>query len=91
MEEAAKSAEGEVTRIPANWKPEDTRRFNEALREELSKERAILTNIELMINDITKLRTWKERKEIPHKERLIKELVKGRRELIKGITRKLSW
>ena len=76
LKEAAKSAEGEVTRIPADWKPECMGRFNEALRKETSKERATLTNIELMINDIAKLHKWKERKETPQTERLIKELVR---------------
>ena len=70
---------------PANWKPEDTRRFNEALKEELSKERATSTNIELIINDIAKLHTWTERKEVPQKERLSNKGVS------KGRTRKWTW
>ena len=62
MKEAAKSAGNEVTRIPANWKPEDITEFNRSLREELSKERATLTKIELIINDMAKKYAWKEKK-----------------------------
>ena len=60
LKEAAKSAGNEVTRIPANWKPEDITEFNRSLKEELSKERPTLTKIELMINDTAKRYTWRE-------------------------------
>ena len=59
LKEAATSAEGEVTRIPANWKSEDLGTFIEALKEELSKEGATLTNIALMIDDVAKRHAWK--------------------------------
>ena len=37
LKEAAKSAGEEVTRIPANWKPEDITAFSRKLKEELAK------------------------------------------------------
>ena len=69
LKEAANNAGDEVTRIPANWKPEDIGEFNRALKEELSKERATLTKIELMINDTAKKYAWRETKRNSHGQR----------------------
>ena len=46
------------------------------MKEELPKERATLTNIELMISDIAKRHTWTGM-EIPQKERLVRDLARG--------------
>ena len=75
LKEAAKNSEEEITRIPANWKPRDVSEFNQKLREELVKERANITRIELLINETARTYASRQRRDVCETERKIKELV----------------